>query len=37
LNIPTLILFKNGQPVERMTGALPKATILQKVLPYLDG
>ncbi|HXV97691.1 MAG TPA: thioredoxin [Anaerolineae bacterium] len=37
LNIPTLILFKNGQPVERMTGALPKATILEKVLPYLDG
>ena len=37
LNIPTLILFKNGQPVERIVGALPKAAILEKVLPYLDG
>jgi thioredoxin 1 len=37
LNIPTLILFKNGQPVERMVGALSLATIREKVLPYLDG
>jgi thioredoxin-like negative regulator of GroEL len=37
LNIPTLILFKNGQPIDRMVGALPKAAILEKVLPYLDG
>jgi thioredoxin len=37
LNIPTLILFKNGQPIERMVGALPKAAILEKLLPYLDG
>ncbi|MBE7549683.1 MAG: thioredoxin [Anaerolineales bacterium] len=36
LNLPTLILFKFGQPVERMVGTLPKQTILDKVLPYLD-
>ncbi|MBI1880012.1 MAG: thiol reductase thioredoxin [Chloroflexi bacterium] len=36
LNLPTLILFKFGQPVERMVGALPKQAILDKVLPYLD-
>ena len=36
LNLPTLILFKFGQPVERMVGALPKQAILEKVLPYLD-
>ena len=37
LNLPTLILFKFGQPVERMVGSLPKQAILDKVLPYLDG
>jgi thioredoxin 1 len=36
LNLPTLILFKNGQPVERMVGTLPKQAILDKVLPYFD-
>lgn len=36
LNLPTLILFKFGQPVERMVGTMPKQTILDKVLPYLD-
>ena len=36
LNIPTLILFKYGQPVERMVGALSKEALLEKILPYLD-
>jgi thioredoxin len=36
LNLPTLILFKFGQPVERIVGALSKQAILDKVLPYLD-
>jgi thioredoxin len=36
LNLPTLILFKFGQPVERLVGALPKQAILDKLLPYLD-
>ncbi len=36
LNIPTLILFKFGQPVERMVGAVPKQAILDKITPYLD-
>ncbi|MFT3867933.1 MAG: thioredoxin domain-containing protein [Nibricoccus sp.] len=31
-NIPTLILFKNGQEVERITGAIPKANIKEKIL-----
>ncbi|MER3553691.1 MAG: thioredoxin [Meiothermus sp.] len=34
-SIPTLMLFKNGQPVERIVGALPKAALLQKLLPHL--
>jgi thioredoxin 1 len=36
LSLPTLILFKNGQPIERMVGALSKEKMLEKILPYLD-
>ncbi|MDX1522604.1 MAG: thioredoxin [Anaerolineae bacterium] len=35
-SIPTLILFKFGQPVERIVGTVSKQDILDKVLPYLD-
>ena len=33
--IPTLILFKDGQPLERIVGALPKPALLQKLSPHL--
>ena len=33
--IPTLMVFKNGEVVERLTGGYPKAIILQKVKPHL--
>jgi thioredoxin 1 len=33
--IPTLILFKNGQPVERVVGFVPKAKLVSKLTPYL--
>jgi thioredoxin len=36
LNIPTLLLFKNGQPVEKMIGALPKPALLAKIQPHLS-
>jgi thioredoxin-like negative regulator of GroEL len=36
LSIPTVILFKFGQPVERLVGTASKQEILAKVLPYLD-
>ena len=36
LNVPTLILFKFGQPVERLTGTPSKEMILQKIKPYFD-
>jgi len=29
MNIPTLILFKGGQPVERIVGAMPKASLVK--------
>jgi thioredoxin 1 len=36
LNIPTLILFKFGQEVVRVTGVISKAGVLDSVLPFLD-
>ena len=35
-SIPTLILFKFGQPVERIVGTVSKQDILDKILPYID-
>jgi thioredoxin 1 len=34
-SIPTLILFKAGQPVERLVGAYPKPTLLSKIQRHL--
>jgi thioredoxin 1 len=36
LSLPTLILFKFGQPVERLTGTQTKEAILDKIAPHLD-
>ena len=36
INLPTLLLFKFGQPVERIIGVQSKKAILDKVTPYLD-
>lgn len=33
--IPTLILFVNGKPVERLVGALSKGSILEKIQLHL--
>ncbi|MGV2434845.1 MAG UNVERIFIED_CONTAM: thioredoxin [Anaerolineae bacterium] len=35
IGIPTLILFKNGEPVARITGMQPKAKILSQLTPHL--
>ncbi len=35
-SIPTLLLFKNGQPVDQIIGAVPKKAILQKILPHIE-
>jgi len=34
-SIPTLILFKDGQPVERLVGYMPKERLLGRIRPYL--
>ena len=36
VGIPTLMLFKNGEVVERIVGALPKDRILAQILPHLE-
>jgi thioredoxin 1 len=35
MNIPTLIIFKNGQTVDKIVGALPKNDICEKINKYL--
>lgn len=35
-SIPTLILFKNGVEVARVTGAKPKAALLDFLAPHLN-
>ncbi len=36
LSIPTVMLFKNGQPVERIIGAAPKQKFVEAIKPYLN-
>jgi thioredoxin 1 len=35
-SIPTLILFKEGQPVERIVGFNPKDRLMSKLAPHLS-
>ena len=35
VSIPTLILFKDGEPQLRIVGAKPKGQLLQELQPYL--
>ncbi len=34
-SIPTLILFKDGKPVERLVGYMPKERLLGRIKPHL--
>jgi len=36
MGIPTLILFKGGEPVERLVGFKPKEQLLEKIEPHLS-
>lgn len=35
MSIPTLILFKDGEPVERIIGFMPKEKLMSKLVPHL--
>lgn len=35
MSIPTLLVFKNGELVDRIVGAMPKTTLEQKIARYL--
>jgi thioredoxin 1 len=35
MGIPTLILFVNGQPAERLSGFMPRERLLQKISPHI--
>jgi thioredoxin 1 len=35
MSIPTLILFKDGEAVERLIGYMPKGRLLEKITPHL--
>ena len=35
MSIPTLILFKDGEEVERLVGFMPKEKLLAKLTPHL--
>ena len=36
MGVPTLMLFKNGEPVERVTGYVPKDRLLKKFTPHIN-
>jgi thioredoxin 1 len=35
MSIPTLLVFKNGQAVDQIVGAMPKDRLLAKLTPHL--
>lgn len=35
MSIPTMILFKNGEPVKTIVGAQPKKSLLDQLAPFL--
>jgi thioredoxin 1 len=35
MSIPTLIVFKDGEPVKRLVGAKPKGALLEELREYL--
>jgi thioredoxin 1 len=37
MSIPTLILFKGGEPAHKIVGALPKSRLVQELEPALTG
>ena len=36
MSIPTLLIFKNGEPVDQIVGAMPKDKLLAKITPHIS-
>jgi thioredoxin 1 len=36
MGLPTFVLYKGGEPVEKFVGFQPKAKLLEKIRPHLD-
>jgi thioredoxin 1 len=36
MSIPTMILYKDGQPVKQVVGAKPKPALLRDLEPHLN-
>lgn len=36
INIPTMIVYKGGQPVDKIIGAMPKQAILDRIKPHFN-
>lgn len=34
MSIPTFIIFKNGQPVDQVSGSMPKQTLKERVMKH---
>lgn len=34
-NIPTMIIYKNGEPVDKLVGAMPKQQIMDRITPHM--
>ena len=34
-NIPTMIIYKDGEPVDKLVGAMPKQQILDRINPHV--
>ena len=35
MSLPTMLLFKNGEQIEKLMGFMPKASIVSKITPLL--
>jgi thioredoxin 1 len=35
MSIPTLLVFKDGKPVERIVGYMPKESLMDKIKPHM--
>ena len=36
MSIPTLVIFKGGEPVDRIVGAMPRQSLEPKIMRHLD-